>query len=97
MKFYREKKNQYIRINYILYNRLTAIYSYNTLTQFYRNGVEHNSKNASHVMKNSIKEFYLDGKYFGCSFFLSRNKFNLNQKIFDKQSWRRFVKLQAFL
>jgi beta-lactamase class D len=82
MKFYRDKRFYYW--NKIKDNKLNAIHSHSNLTRFYRNGVEHNSRNASHVMNDSIEEFYLDGKCYG------------NESHFTKKSWRRFVKMQVF-
>ncbi len=91
MKFY--INNDYNNIcpywEKIIDNKLNAVYStyssyYYNIIIFYKNGERHNAKNASY---NSIKykDFYLNGKHYG-----SKNKFT-------KESWRRFVKLQAFL
>ncbi len=52
---------------------------------FYKNGMFHNAKNASNIILNRQKSFWLNNKYYG------------NENTFTKQSWRRFVKLQAFL
>jgi hypothetical protein len=71
---------------YLIFDsKLTAIYCDIASTFFYTNGYENNIKNASYISKNDYKEFSLNGKCYG-------NKYN-----FTKQSWRRFVKLQAFL
>jgi hypothetical protein len=44
-----------------------------------------NNKNAAIIYCSSYKEFSLNDKKYG------------NENTFTKQSWRRFVKLQAFL
>ena len=84
MKFY--------KINYISYFNKKNSAIFNTLNiqsipcvRFIKNGKHHNPKNASFILYNKSKSFYLNSKYYGYE-----NKFN-------KQSWRRFVKLQAFL
>ncbi len=87
MKFYKE--NYTDNGNYfskIKRNNLTFIYNntYYNSTVYFKNGVRHNAKNASYY-GNGYKEFYLNGKHYG-----GKNKFT-------KKSWRRFVKLQAFL
>ena len=53
--------------------------------RFYKNGILNNFKNATFIVNNSYKEFRLNNKYYG------------DQDTFTKQSWRKFVKLQAFL
>ena len=83
MKFYRDKY-PYVFWYKVTVNELTAIYYNSYYIQFFKNGIYHNSKNASYV-NLSEKQFYLNGKYYS------------NQTKFTKQSWRRFVKLQAFL
>ena len=85
MKFYREKyKNNYYwhKINK---NKLTAIYGFYSIVWLFKNGLNHNSKNASYFNYNGFKEFSLNGKKYG-------SHYN-----FTKQSWRRFVKLMAFI
>jgi hypothetical protein len=44
----------------------------------------HNYKNASYIFSD-YTEFHLNGTYYG------------DQDDFDKESWRKFAKLQAFL
>jgi len=88
MKFFKlVKTTNYLNKIYI--NNLTAIYANNfSYVEFFKNGVGHNAKNASHISKNGRKEFCLNGIYYG------------NEYDFTKQSWRKFVrelKLQAFL
>ena len=88
MKFYTDKFNKGYS-NKIICNKLTAIYYYKTrYINFYKNGVLHNIKNASYIGYTGhigYKEFRLNGKYCGCEY------------DFTKKSWRRFVKLQAFI
>ena len=84
MKFYRDIDN-YIYWYKIKDNKLTAIYCDNRCVFFYKNGKKHNSKNASFVEPNALKVFRLYDKFYG------------DQKTFTKYSWRKFVKLQAFL
>ena len=84
MKFFKfVKTTNYL--NEIRFNNLTAIYDnyYNVI--FYKNGKRHNSKNTSYISKNGRKEFCLNAIYYG------------SEEDFTKKSWRRFVKLQAFL
>jgi hypothetical protein len=79
--------------NKIKNNKLTAIYfDLNYLgrrlyfqTHFFKDGIAHNIKNASIIADNGYKGFYLNNKRYG------------DQDNFTKQSWRKFVKLQAFL
>jgi hypothetical protein len=82
MKFYKDKYS-YGYCDKIINNNLTIMYS-NIYIYFYKNGKNHNTKNAAFI-SNKYKEFRLNGKYYG------------NTNDFTKQSWRRFVKLQAFL
>jgi hypothetical protein len=85
MKFYKEKK-YYKYYTFKIYDyKLTAIYCDSAVVIFYKNGSEHNSKNASNIDFYGYKQFCLNGKFYG-------DKYN-----FTKQSWRKFVKLQAFL
>ncbi len=85
MKFYKYTNN----INYlnkIYNNKLTAIYiNYYMTTKFFKNGKEHNSKNACYTRYDCYKYFCLNGESYG------------TEKDFTKQSWRKFVKLKAFL
>lgn len=85
MKFYVEKEisSYYLKIKK---NKLNAIYGCCFIVWFFKNGKEHNFKNASFFDKrNKYKEFCLNDKIYG------------DQNDFTKQSWRRFVKLKAFL
>ncbi len=86
MKFYTENKNY---INYrdkILINKLTAIYyNKNSYIQFFKNGKYHNSKNADFINNKGLKDFSLNGEYYG------------KNEDFTKESWRRFCKLKIFL
>ncbi len=81
MKFYKD-----IDYNFISNNSLTAIYSCPYYITFFKNGLKHNDKNAAHINFH-YKNFYLNDKIYYDD---EENKFN-------KESWRRFVKLQAFL
>mgnify|MGYP007069469517 CR=1 FL=1 len=84
MKFYIDKFNSpYIKI---INNKLTSVFmSFHKTTMFFKNGKYHNNKNAAIYYIDGIKDFRLNGKYYS------------NQNKFTKKSWRRFVKLQAFL
>ena len=93
MKFYNDKKKNDLWSK-IMTNKLSAIYTYNTIKKntyvyFYKNGQDHNTKNAACIRYdnrfNRFKQFYLHGKHYG------------NQNDFTKSSWRKFVKLQVFL
>ena len=64
-------------------NKLTAIYHNYDYIAFVKNSKLHNDKNAAYIYEH--KDFRLNGKYYS------------NQNKFTKKSWRRFVKLQAFL
>ncbi len=92
MKFYKNnnnKKNNYK--TYITQNLSEII--------FRKDGMWHNEKDASYIgsitqfwdsdkgklVENCHKLFYLNGKFYG------------NENDFNKKSWRRFVKLKAFL
>ncbi len=85
MKFYRDKKNTYYW-HKIYSNNLTAIYSRDFI-MFFKNGIKHNTKNAVYISdyKYIYKEFYLNDKCYGYN------------DDFTKKSWRKFVKLKAFL
>ena len=86
MKFYRDKSESDLCWNKILDDKLTCILldSYEVIT-FYKSGELNNTKNASYNNNSGHKVFYLNDEYYG----------DLND--FTKKSWRRFVKLQAFL
>jgi hypothetical protein len=84
MKFYRET----YRTNYldlIIKNKLNAIYYHIFSVRFFKNGRIYNYKNAAVNWDDGYAEFYLNSKCYG------------NNTYFTKKSWRRFVKLQAFL
>ena len=85
MKFYIEDKNSNVYWNKIEDYKLAAIYYdyYNVI--FYKNGKTHNTKNVAYIRRDGYKTFCLNDKYFG------------DQNDFTKHSWRKFVKLQAFL
>jgi hypothetical protein len=90
MKFYTNNyKISYL--NLINENKLNAVYSNIFFVKFFKNGKDHNSKNAAYVehytfiSKYIEKYFYLNGKCYGTN------------NDFTKQSWRKFVKLQVFL
>jgi hypothetical protein len=82
MKFYREKKTNYWYK--IINKKITAIYS-RDFVMFFKNGLYHNTKNASYIKYDGTKIFYLNYQYYG------------KEYKFTKQSWRRFCKLQTFL
>ena len=83
MKFY---KNNYYPLIEIKRDRLTCIYIERHEISFLKNGKFHNTKNYSYINYISRYEaFYLDGVYCG------------DENDFTKESWRRFVKLKAFL
>jgi hypothetical protein len=91
MKFYKERViDLFIRLNIIENNKLTAIYSSEFDVTFFKNGKYHNAKNAAYIHDSSYKQFCLNGKYYG-------DNNTSNQNYFTKQSWRKFIKLQAFL
>jgi hypothetical protein len=66
-------------------NNSSAIYDISKEILFISNGYEHNTKNASYIKNNGYKFFSLNGKCYG------------DEDDFTKQSWRRFVKMEAFL
>jgi hypothetical protein len=84
MKFYRDK----FIWKYggkIINNKLTAIYFTEVYIEFFKNGKNHNIKNAAFIRHDGDKQFCLNDKLYG-------NEFN-----FTKKSWRKFVKLQVFI
>ncbi len=81
MKFYRDKNNNYY-LDKIYDNKLTAIYGDKINVQFHKNGEYSNNNNASIIFWNGYKQYFLKNKHYGDDF--------------DKKSWRRFLKLQAF-
>ncbi len=85
MKFYKYSRYENY-IDQIYSNELTAIYSYSTNDiSFFKNGFYNNNKNAAYIRCDGYKQFWLNHKCFGV------------QNNFTKYSWRKFVKLQAFL
>lgn len=56
----------------------------NLIFFFYKNGKQHNNKNASYIKYKKYKEFWLNGEFYG------------NKNNFTKKSWRRFVKMEIF-
>ena len=82
MKFYNKKK-----WSEIMECKLTAIYRNNIYIAFFKKGYSHNIKNASIIYTDNsgYNEFRLNDNLYGYE-----NKFT-------KESWRRFVKLKAFL
>jgi hypothetical protein len=70
----------------IFYGKKTCVYQIKfEAIAFYKNGILNNTKNAAIIYRNNLKSFYIDGVLFSAN-----NKFT-------KQSWRKFVKLKAFL
>ena len=67
-----------------MHPKFTAIICNENSVAFYLNGKRNNNNNASFFYKD-LKHFYLDGKYMG------------NQDCYNKSSWRKFIKLSAFL
>jgi hypothetical protein len=84
MKFYRDKYNEYYYWFKIVNNKLTAIHCDKSI-RFIKNGKYHNDKNLSFIRYDGYKQFCLN------------NKCYYSGNYFTKESWRRFVKLQAFL
>jgi hypothetical protein len=91
MNFYRRSVKHYSVINYNTYiyvnkirsNNLNAIFHDYYEVIFYKNGKIHNSKNAAIYSKSRGKNFWL---------------YDMNySNEFTKKSWRKFVKMQAFL
>ncbi len=83
MKFYRDKYNWYF-YDKIRDNELSAIYTQYSFIAFIKDGKYSNDKNAAYI-EIGYKDFSLNGKLYG------------DEKDFTKKSWRKFVKLQAFL
>jgi hypothetical protein len=88
MKFYRDTYN-YFYDSKIYNNKLTAVYCKKYIVIFSKNGIWHNNKNASYIEYSGYRQFYLNGKFYGDQ--------DGNQNDFTKKSWRKFIKLQAFL
>lgn len=89
MKFYKDKviniKTKITYLHLIEENKLTAICCEFYAVLFYKNGLEHNYKNASYVHDDGSKEFILNGHSYGY------------EDNFTKKTWHKFCKLQAFL
>lgn len=86
MKFFKYKAysiKHLIKLKFVIYNKLTAIISDPYNISFYEYGLKHNVKNAAYISNDDTKEFWLNNMHHGNDF--------------DKQKWRKFVKLQAFL
>ena len=84
MKFYKDKNNWYYWVK-IKNNKQTIIYCDNYILIFFKNGKIHNYKNAAYIGLDGYKEFCLENEEYG------------DEEKFTKESWRKFVKLQAFL
>jgi hypothetical protein len=85
MKFYKDREGYYY-LEKIEDSKLNAICIDSTnIVRFLKNGKRHNDRNYSYIEPNRFKVFYLNGKMYGFT------------EDFTKQTWRRFVKLQAFL
>jgi hypothetical protein len=87
MKFYTDIIIYKFYYYYITSGKLTCIHFdklYDSVV-FYKNGKKNNCKNASYIGNTGYKQFCLNNKIYG------------NQNNFTKQTWRKFVKLQAFL
>jgi hypothetical protein len=85
MKFYRDLIYRYYYAN-LLNSDNTAIYCNENYMFFYKNGEFHNSKNATYIdFTSKQRSFRLKNKYYG------------REGDFTKESWRKFVKLRAFL
>mgnify|MGYP007071561069 CR=1 FL=1 len=88
MKFFKYKVysiQHLIKLKFVIYNKLTAIISDPYNVSFYEYGLKHNVKNAAYISYDGYKEFWLN------------NMRHDNENNFDKQKWRKFVKLKAFL
>lgn len=83
MKFYKNKIN-WDYLNKIKKQKISSIYSTEDAIVFFKDGKYHNSKNAAYI-NNIYKAFYFNDNCYG------------DQNDFTKKSWRRFVKMQAFL
>jgi hypothetical protein len=91
MKFYRDKNSSshYFYLVKAENNNLNAIcIDSANIVRFLINRKRHNTKNAS------FYEFYEDKIY--KIFYLNDEAYG-NENEYDKQSWRKFVKLQVFI
>ena len=100
MKFYRDKysSSHYFYLTKAENNNLNAIcIDSANIVRFLINGKRHNTKNASfyEFYEDKIyKIFYLNDE----AYYSDYNKhLDGNENEYDKQSWRRFVKLIMFL
>jgi hypothetical protein len=84
MKFYNGTGNIYYW-KLICDQKLTANYCNSISVTFYKNGQLHNAKNAAYIAFNGCKQFILNNKHYGTNY------------TFTKESWRKFIKLKAFL
>jgi hypothetical protein len=90
MKFYKRKDDYNYWAKILKYELNAIFYEPNetnkfSFIQYFKNGKYHNNKSADYIHSNGSKYFSLNNKYYG------------DQTNFTKESWRRFVKLQAFL
>lgn len=77
MQFYKNKNYDY---HFIRYNKLSFINQDNRQIIFYKNGKEHNTKNAAIIYYDmKIKHFCLNNLFYGY------------ETRFTKQSWRQFI------
>jgi hypothetical protein len=85
MKFYRDTSKSSFYWQKLKLNKSTCAYiKIGYFIIFFKNGLRHNSKNASYF-EFRYKEFWSNGKKYGYEY------------NFDKKTWRRFVKMQVFL
>jgi hypothetical protein len=84
MKFYKEDSVNFFYWDKIKNNKLSVIYFSHNIW-FFKNGKMYNNKNASYIRFDGYKKFYLNNNFYG------------DNNDFTKKSWRKFVKLQAFL
>jgi hypothetical protein len=95
MKFYKDNNDGDMSFwTKIQRNKLTAIYINVYISEktnlneviFFENGKFHNNKNIAIInIYYEYKKFYFNGMFYG------------NEDDFTKKSWRKFVKLKAFL
>ena len=84
MKFYKEDRYRFNFWNKIRVMKLNAIYGSCIIVWFFKNGKQHNPKNASYIV-GIYKQFFLNGNFYGY------------ESHFTKESWRKFIKMQVFL
>ena len=88
MKFFKYKAvsiKHIIKLRFVIANKLTVIISDPYNISFYEDGLKHNVKNAAYISNDGTKEFWLNNMRYG------------NENDFDKQKWRRLVKMNVFL